>query len=103
MFLLSNVNLLAESNGTCLRDCDTNCVCKVKYTSEISISYETPDEICLSDENQSIGENITKQICSTGKSDFSHGFSCGAGFSKEEEDGETDDFGITTCRCSNGK
>lgn len=65
--------------------------------------YETPDEICLSDENQSIGENITKQTCSTGGSGFSHGSSCSAGFSKDEEDEENDDSGVTTCRCNSGK
>ena len=68
-------------------------------------SYETPDEICLSDGKERIGENVTRQICNSGGSDLSHGSSCSAGFSEDSEsdDKEMDDTDVTTCRCNSGK
>lgn len=67
-------------------------------------SYETPDEICLSDGKKSIGDNITKQICNAGGSDLSHSSSCSAGFSadSELEGEEMGDADVTTYRCNSG-
>lgn len=90
-----------NSGGSPL-SCGTSCNAGIGVNDD----YEAPDLICLNDENESIGENTTKQTCNTGGSDLSHGSSCSAGFSEDlddEEDEESDDSGVTTCRCNTRK
>ena len=73
----------------CNKSCDSGMI--------LDDNYNAPDEVCLSDIKKNTDKTVTKQICTAGSSDISHGVACRAGLSPNEETESEDSIVIYNC------
>ena len=78
-----------EMLSLCNKLCDSGMI--------LNYNYNAPDEVCLSDIKKNTDKTVTKQICTAGSSDISHGVACRAGLSPDEETESEDSIVIHNC------